>query len=134
MDLGLRRPGQALGYALLLVAVGFVWGALSANVSALRSARPIPHFAHNWAVALPILGAWTVLAYILSRRYLALAGGGPPEGLRLGLVFAVTAFVFDLVVVAGIVGEGRRHFAQGVLWLAYALLVLIPCLVGRGTT
>ena len=34
-----------------LVAVGFVWGALSANVNALRSARPIPYFVHNWAVA-----------------------------------------------------------------------------------
>lgn len=131
MNLGLQSPGRALLYALVMLGVGFVWGAVAANVAALRSARPIPHFAHNWAVALPILVIWTVLAGVLARRYLAIVGGGAAEGLRLGIVFAVAAFVFDLVVVAGIVGEGRRHFAQPVLWLAYALLVAIPWLAGR---
>jgi len=41
------------------------------------------------------------------------------------------AFVFDLVIVAGIVGEGWRHFAQAVLWLAYVLLATIPWFVGH---
>ncbi|HEX7053644.1 MAG TPA: hypothetical protein VF211_06870 [Burkholderiales bacterium] len=127
----LRNPRRALGYAGILLGVGFFWGALSANVPALSSARPIPFFAHNWAVALPILAAWTALAYVLAKRYLARVGGGAAEGLRLGLLFAAAALVFDAVVVAGIVGEGVRHFAQPVLWLAYALLVAIPWAAGR---
>ena len=131
MDVGLRSPGRALGYALILLIVSFAWGALSANVSALRLARPIPHFARNRAVAVPILLAWVALAYVLSRHYLALTGGGGMEGTCLGLVFAGAAFLFDLVVVAGIVGEGRRHFEQPVLWVGYALLVIVPWLVGR---
>ena len=127
----LRSPRRAVGYALVLLAVGFVWGAISANVAALRTQRPIPHFAHNGAVALPILVAWSVLAYVLARRYFALTGAAAADGLRLGAVFAAAALVFDLVVVAGIVGEGWRHFEQPVLWLAYALLATIPWLVGR---
>ena len=131
MDVGLRSPGRALGYALILLSVSFAWGAISANVAVLRLARPIPHFARNRAVAIPILLAWIALAYVLSRRYLALTGGGGAEGVWLGLVFAGAAFLFDLVVVAGMVGEGRRHFEQPVLWLGYALLVVLPWLVGR---
>lgn len=131
MDIGLRSPGRALGYALILLSVSLAWGAVSANVAGLRRARPIPHFARNRAVAVPILMAWTALAYVLARRYIALSGGGGTEGLSLGLVFAGAAFLFDLVVVAGIVGEGRRHFEQPVLWIAYALLVVVPWLVGR---
>ncbi len=130
MNVGVRSPAHAIGDALVLLGVGFVWGAISANVDVLRSARPIRHFAHNRAVALPILAAWTLLAYMLARPYLTVIGGGAAEGLRLGLIFAVAAFVFDLVIVAGIVGEGRRHFAQPVLWLAYASLVSVPWLVG----
>jgi hypothetical protein len=131
VEIGLRSPGRAIGYALILLSVSFAWGALSANVAKLRLARPIPHFARNRAVAVPILVAWTALAYLLAHRYIALTGGGATEGLSLGLVFAGAAFMFDLVVVAGIVGEGRRHFEQPVLWLGYALLVAGPWLVGR---
>jgi hypothetical protein len=129
----LRSPALAVRYTLVFLAVGFVWGAVSANVAALRMAPPIPHFAHNRAVALPILVAWSALALLLARRYFKLTGAAATDGLRLGAVFAVAALLFDLVVVAGIVGEGWRHFGQPVLWLAYALLVLIPWLVGRAT-
>ena len=59
------------------------------------------------------------------------AGAREEDGLFLGLVFAASAFLVDLIVVAGIVGEGRRHFRQPVLWVAYALLLVIPWLVGH---
>ena len=127
----LRSPVRAVGYAFAILTVGFIWGGLSANVAALRTAPGVPHFAHNGAVALPILVAWSTLAYVLARRYFVHTGAAGAEGLRLGAVFAASAFVFDLVVIAGIVGEGWRHFEQPVLWLAYALLVTIPWLVGR---
>ena len=131
MSYWLRSPKRAAGYAFVLLAVGFVWGAISANVAALRTVPPIPHFAHNGAVAVPILVAWSLLAYVLARRYFALTGAAPSEGLRLGAVFVAAAFAFDLVIVAGIVGEGWRHFRQPVLWLAYVLLLVIPWFVGR---
>jgi len=58
-------------------------------------------------------------------------GRAAGEGLRSGLVFAAAASVFDVVVVAGFVGEGPRHLERPVLWLAYALLVAVPWLVGH---
>lgn len=131
MFLGFARPGRAIAYTLILLASGFVWGAVAANVKTLREARGIPYLACNWAVALPVFTLWVGLSYVLSRSYLAITGGGAAEGLRLGTLFAVAAFLFDAVVVAGIVGQGLRHFAQPILWLSYALLVFIPWLVGR---
>lgn len=131
MFLGFISPGRAVAYTLILLAVGFVWGAVAANVKTLRDARSIPYLAHNWAVALPVFTLWVVLSYVLARSYLEFTGGGAAEGLRLGILFAVAAILFDAIVIAGIVGQGWRHFAQPILWLCYALLVLIPWLVGR---
>lgn len=131
MILGLSRPGLAAGYCLAFLAAGFVWAAIAANVSALRDAPAIPYLARNWAVALPVLTMWVVLGRMFARRYLSATGGGAAEGLRLGVVFASGAFLFDAIVVAGLVGQGWRHFAQPILWVAYALLVLIPWLAGR---
>ena len=130
MLFGLSSPGRAITYTLLFLAVGFVWGAVAANVKVLRNARSIPYLAHNWAVAFPVFSLWIVLSYVLSRHYLELTGGGAREGLPLGILFAVAAFLFDAIIVAGILHQGRRHFAQPILWIAYALLVLIPWLVG----
>jgi hypothetical protein len=33
------------------------------------------------------------------------------------LVFLAAAVLFDVVIVAAIVGEGLRHFAQLILWI-----------------
>lgn len=131
MRLRVSSPRRAIAYALLLLAGGFIWAAIAASVPLLRDARSIPFLAQNWAVAIPVFTLWTVSSYALARRYLTLSGGGADEGLRLGAVFAAAALLFDLVIVAGLVGQGWRHFAQPILWIAYVLLVGIPWLVGR---
>ncbi|MEX2543102.1 MAG: hypothetical protein WD314_14945 [Trueperaceae bacterium] len=131
---GLSHPSRALTFTLVILAVGFVWGALSANVPALRNARSLPYLANNWAVALPVFVFWVGLGYLFAVRYLHLEGGGAGQGLRLGLLFASAAFLFDVVVVAGFVGQGLKHFSQPILWIAYSLLILLPLLVGRTTS
>lgn len=125
------HPGRALAYAVIMLAAGFLWGAVAANVPSLRGVRGIPYLANNWAIALPVFTLWVGTCFLLSRRYLQLFGGGPTEGLRLGAVFALAGLVFDAVFVAGLIGQGLRHFKQPVLWVAYALLLLIPWFIAR---
>jgi hypothetical protein len=127
----LHNVGSALLYTFALLFVAFVWAGFVANVPRLRDVNGIPGVVHNPVVALPILAAWTAMAYVLARRYLSGASDPAVEGLTLGLVFLAGAALFDIVVVAGIVGEGVRHFGQLVLWIGYAVLVLVPWLVGR---
>lgn len=70
------------------------------------------------------------MAFVFARRYLSTALDPASEGITLGLLFLGAAVAFDVVIVAGIVGQGRGHFAQLVLWIGYAVLVLIPWWVG----
>lgn len=131
MDTRFSSPFRALAYTACLLGPGVAWGAVAANVATLREARGIPYFAANWAVAIPVFTLWLVLTCILSRRYVRATGAGVAEGLRLGFLFAGAAFIFDAVVVAGVVGQGVKHFKQPILWLAYTLMVLIPWLEAR---
>jgi hypothetical protein len=126
------HPGGAVAYALMMLGAGFIWGAVAANVPAFRDARGIPFLANNWAIAVPVFMLWVSLSYIFARRYLQTWGGGPAEGLRLGAMFALAGLLFDAVVVAGIIGQGVKHFKQPILWIAYALVLLIPWFVARG--
>jgi hypothetical protein len=59
-----------------------------------------------------------MLTHVLARRYFALTGAATSEGLRPGAMFAAGLSCSTLVIVAGIVGEGWRHFGQPVRWLA----------------
>jgi len=131
MKLALHDPGEALIYVLLLLVVTFIWAGFVANVPRLRDVRGIPYIVHNPVVSLPILFAWAGMAFVFARRFLATAADPVNEGITLGLVFLGGAVVFDVVVVAGIVGQGLRHFAQIVLWIGYAVLLFIPWWVGH---
>jgi len=125
------HPGRAIGYAAIMLAAGFVWGAIAANVPSLRNVRGIHFFANNWAIAVPVFALWVGTSFILSRRYLQLCGGGPAEGLRLGAMFALAGLLFDAVFVAGLIGQGLGHFKQPILWITYAVLAVIPWLLAR---
>lgn len=131
MRFGLQSPGRALAYTFVILAAGFVWGAIAANVPVIRSARPLPYVAHNWAVALPIFATWVMLSHVLARDYLRRTGGGTAEGLRLGILFAISAILNDLIVIAWIIGVGWKHFEQPLLWVTYGLLMVIPWQAGR---
>jgi hypothetical protein len=130
MRLTLHSPGIAILYAFLLLVVAFIWAGFVANMPRLRNVRGIPFVIHNPVVALPILFAWAMMAFLFARRYLAAAPDPASEGFTLGLVFLGAAVLFDAVIVAGIVGQGLRHFTQLVLWIGYAVLLLIPWWVG----
>ena len=131
MKLALHDPGEALIYVLLLLVVTFIWAGFVANVPRLRDVRGIPYIVHNPVVSLPILFAWAGMAFVFARRDLATAADPVNEGITLGLVFLGGAVVFDVVVVAGFVGQGLQHFAQIVLWIGYAVLLFIPWWVGH---
>ena len=49
----------------------------------------------------------------------------------MGMVFAAAGFLFDAIVIAGVIGKGIAHFRQPILWIAYGLVLLIPWLVAR---
>jgi hypothetical protein len=67
---GLSNPSRALSFTLVFLAVGFVWGGLSANTPALSNARSLPFLANNWGVALPVFTVWVGLGFLLATQCL----------------------------------------------------------------
>lgn len=125
------RPTLVLICAAGLLAVALPWAAFVANSPRLSVAPGVPYLTNNVAMRVPVAIAWIAMAAVLARYYLAGAGDPAAEGLKLGLIFAATGLFLDGIVVAILVGRGWAHFEQGILWLTYALLILIPWMVGR---
>jgi hypothetical protein len=123
-----NRPGRAIAFAVLLWIVGFAWGSIVFMTPSLKAAAPIPFVSTNPWISFPILLAWLPLAYFLARTCLVPAPAPASEGLKLGLVFAITNVVLDLVA---IFKTGFAYFASLTVIAGYALLLLVPWAVGR---
>jgi len=126
-----HKPIKAFAYALLIWFVGFVWGSIVFMTPALKSVAPIPYISKNPAISFPLLVIWPILIYFLARSYLKNVSDRSAAGLRLGVIFAAVNFVLDLVVLVFLLQAGFGYFASLTVWLAYLMLLTIPCLVGR---
>jgi hypothetical protein len=122
---------KALGFAILIWIIGFVWGSIVFMTPALKSVAPIPYISRNPAISFPILLMWLAVTYLLAKNYLAAVTNPAAEGLKLGLVFSEVNFLLDLIVLVFLLKTGVGYFASATVWLAYSMLLLIPWLTGR---
>ena|SRR5687767_1739054 len=126
-----RKLFKAVGFAVLIWIVGFVWGSIVFMTPALKATPPVPYISNNPAISLPILLIWIPLIYFLARAYLSQVNDPDREGFKLGLIFAATNFILDLVVLVILLKAGAGYFAAASIWFAYFLLLIIPWLTGR---
>ena len=125
------RAVRAFAYAILIWLVGFVWGSVVFMTPALKSVQPIPYISTNPAISFPILLIWIPLTYLLAKSHVKGAKDRVAAGLRLGLLFVVLNFVLDIAVLVIGLKAGLGYFMSLTVWLAYALLLLIPWLTGQ---
>ena len=126
-----QKPLKAIAFAVLIWIVGFVWGSIVFMTPALKATSPIPYISGNPAISVPILLIWIPLTYFLARAYLSKVNDPDREGFKLGLIFAVTNFILDLVLLVLLLKAGAGYFAGASIWFAYLLLIIIPWLTGR---
>lgn len=126
-----QRLGKALGYAILIWIIGFVWGSVVFMTPALKDISSIPYVSRYPAISFPVLIVWLLVAYALSRNYLRTATDKASEGLKLGLLFAVVNLLLDLLVLVILFKNGFDYFVSLTVWLAYLILFIVPWLVGR---
>ena len=126
-----QKPFKAIGFAVLIWLVGFVWGSIVFMTPALKATSPIPYISNNPAISIPILLIWIPLIYFLAKAYLSRVNDPDREGFKLGLIFAATNFILDLVVLVVLLRAGAGYFAAASIWFAYLLLIIIPWLTGR---
>ena len=126
------KPARAVAYAVLIWVLGFIWGSVVFMTPALRATPPIPYVSSNPAISFPIILMWTVVTLLLARSYLKTAADRSAEGLKLGVTFVAVNFILDLVVLVFLLQAGFKYFVSASVWFAYATLLLIPWLTGRG--
>ena len=124
------RFWKALTYGVLIWLVGFIWGSFVFMTPSLRSVASIPYVSRNPAISFPILAIWLVLTYVLARNFFRSSAAPAREGLRLGLIFALTNFILDLLVLVVLLKTGADYFASLSVWTAYALLIVVSWLTG----
>jgi hypothetical protein len=127
----LQKPFKAIGFAVLIWILGFVWGSMVFMTPALKATSPIPYISSNPAISIPILLIWIPLIYFLAKAYLSKVNDPDRQGFNLGLIFAATNFILDLVVLVVLLKAGAGYFAAASIWFAYLLLIIIPWLTGR---
>jgi IgA peptidase M64/VWA domain-containing protein len=130
----LGRPyklGLALAFAFLIWVVGFIWGTIVFMTPLIDAAAPMPYVSTYPLISFPLLVLWLLLAYFLARAYLKAATDKACEGLKLGWVFFWVNLILDLLVIVILLRTGLGYFASLSVWLAYFILLTVPCLTGR---
>jgi hypothetical protein len=126
-----KKPLKAIGFAVLIWIVGFVWGSIVFMTPALKATPPVPYISSNPAISFPILLIWIPLIYFLAKVYLSKVSDPDREGFKLGIIFSATNFMLDLIVLVLLLKAGTGYFAAASIWFAYSLLIIIPWLTGR---
>jgi hypothetical protein len=122
--------GKAIGYAVLIWVVGFVWGSIVFMNPSMHVA-PIPYVSTNPAISFPILLIWVVLTYVLARNFLKNSTNPEADGRKLGLIFSEVNFILDVIVLVILLKTGIGYFATLTIWFAYTMLFMMPWLIGR---
>ena len=122
---------KAIAYGVVIWLIGFIWGSIVFMTPSLKKTPPIPYFSSNPAISFPIITLWIPLTYLLARQFLKNSRTPDGDGMKLGLAFATVNFVLDVIVLVVLLKAGISYFAAASIWLAYAMLFVIPCLTGR---
>ncbi|HSE31204.1 MAG TPA: hypothetical protein VLA93_06475 [Pyrinomonadaceae bacterium] len=122
---------KAIGYGVLIWVVGFIWGSIVFMTPALKSTPAIPYVSSNPAISFPIIVFWIPLTYLLARQFLKNSRTPEADGIKLGLVFSEVNFVLDVIILVILLKAGIIYFTNFSIWLAYAMLFVIPWLTGR---
>jgi hypothetical protein len=67
----------------------------------------------------------------MTRNYVVHQPNPESEGLKLGLTFLLINVLADLVLVVGVMKMGISFYSYAGVWLAYALLIVVPRVTSR---
>ena len=121
--------GKVLTYAFVLWILGFIWGMIVFTVPNLKQISSITYVSKFPALSVVLIPAYTAILYCLASKHLKASENKPHEGLKFGLTLAVTNILLDILVYVILFGSAD-YFAYLSIWLAYALFLAIPWMVG----
>lgn len=127
----MKSFGKAAGFGILIWIVGFAWGSLVFMTPALKGLASIPYVSRYPAISFPLLVVFPFLALWFANICLAGSADRAAAGQRVGIIFAGTNLLLDLLVLVLAFKGGIDYFASVSVWLGYAILLLVPWWAGR---
>src|SRR5262249_16291438 len=98
---------------------------------ALKATPAVPYGSANPGIRFPILVVWIPITYLFARVCLWRVPKPAVEGVKVGILFAGTNFILDLVMLVWLLKARLGYFASLTVWLGYLILLIIPWLTGR---
>ncbi|MBI3406071.1 MAG: hypothetical protein HY046_11515 [Acidobacteria bacterium] len=117
---------KALGFAVLIWVIGFIWGSVVFMTPVLKDIPSIPYVSRYPAISFPLLVVFPLCAYFFAKRCLVKAENKLAAAFQVGVIFATGNFLLDVLVLVVLFKNGLAYFASASVWLAYFLLFLIP--------
>ncbi len=124
------KPVKALWYAALLWLIGFIWGTIVFMTPALKDIPTIPYISKYPAVSAPLIVAYFIIIFLLTKRYLKDTDKKAAEGLKFGLTIFLLNFILDALVYV-VLFRSSDYFAYFSIWFSYILAVAVPWFTGR---
>ena len=126
----MKNIGKALGFGVLIWIVGFAWGSIVFMTPALKEVASIPYVSRYPLISVPLLILFPFLTWWFARICLAGASDPAAAGRLVGIVFAGSNFLLDVLVLVLAFGAGWEYFSFASIWVGYAILLLVPIWVG----
>lgn len=116
----------SLFHGLSIWLIGFTWGTVVFMTPALKEIPSIAHISRFPAIGFPLVFAFAGLAWVLAGRFFARCGAGAAMTGLYGLTLAGVNAGLDFVILVIAFGNGLGFYDSLTLWLAYAILYIVP--------
>lgn len=123
--------GKAIGYGVLIWVVGFVWGSVVFMTPTLKNVPSIPYISRYPVITFPLFVAFAAMAFLFAKSIVKQSQPRRAAGVKTGVIFAGLNALLDVLVLVMAFKAGWSYFAFASIWIAYAMLLLIPIAIGR---
>ncbi len=124
------KPGKALLYSVLIWLIGLFWGTIVFMTPALMNLPSVPYISKYPAISAPLIVAYCIIGFLLTRDYLEGTIDKAAEGLKFGVVILLVNFILD-VLIYFILFNSPDYFAYFSIWFSYLIGIAVPWFTGR---
>ena len=125
MDYKTYNPVKAVGFALFLWMLGFVWGTIVFMSPQLMSFKEIPFVSQFPAISFPLLIAYAILTIYFAKSYLKPMEARVYAGYKLGFTLFLVNIALD-VLIYSVFFDSREFFSYLSVWMAYVIIMVTP--------
>ncbi len=124
------KPWKVLLYSILIWLIGFIWGTIVFMTPALMELPAVPYISKYPAISFPLIAAYFIIGFLITRDYLGDTEKKASEGLRFGAMILIVNFILD-VLIYFILFKSQDYFNYFSIWFSYIMSIAYPWLIGR---